>query len=430
MATSLSKLSVGLLHCGILLLAGCMSANCAWADAASGIDDIKSSDDDANDPDKDNSFLCISEQAIYHSNLYHLNRNITDIQQLLGPGTSRQNTVLSTSACGEDHWHLKQQDFSLKGAINDNRFLDNEFLNHVSGNGELIWDWRAAAGWHGQLGGNYQRALGTFLNDRPIVKDLVDSSHYFAEINRDFGAHVMMRVRGIRTDTSHDAVPRQVDNYRSDNVLAELILMSTAENYIGFGVQHTRAAYPFVTMIGDLALDRNYNEDTESFRFHYQIEPKTILEGSAGYLDHEYPHDPDSNYAGEVWRLTLHWLPTSNIQLVMAGWKDLSSYFDSESDHFISRGASFSPNWTPDDKWNFSFPLRWERQQYISRSILTATLQGREDVVKMGGMVLAYRPHSYLDVDLSYSYEQHTSNIEVYGYLDQVTALQLRFRFL
>jgi len=379
--------------------------------------------------EKDRSFLCLAEQAIYHSNLFHLNRTTTDVEQRLGPGASRYNTALRTTACVEGHWQKEPQEFLLRAAIDDNRYLDNKILNHTSGNAELTWNWQTAGNWHGQLGGDYQRALGTFVNDRPLVKDIVQSYRYFAEVNHDFGAHIIARVRGSRTDTSHDAEERRVDNYRSTTGVAELILMSRAENYLGFGVQRVEAVYPFPVVIGDVTFDRDYREDSASARFHYELAGKTSFEGAVGYLKHEYKHDPSTNYQGEVWRAALNWQPRENIQFVIAGWKNLASYFDSEADHFISRGASLTPKWTPDDKWTISMPLRWERQQYIFRSVLTATLEPREDKVKIAGIDINFRPRNSLYIDLNYSYEQRDSSLPLYGYTDEMTALQIQWRF-
>jgi len=405
---------------GAWLLLSCAVATAAHAD---------DQDDDEEDPNRA-SFICVAEQAIYHTNLFHLNDSVADIQQRLGPGASRYNTSLRTSACAQYAWQKEPQEFRLRADIDDNRFLDNKVLNHTSGNADLLWNWETAGGFHGQLGGSYQRALGTFINDRPLVKDVVSSYHYFFEVNRDFGAHIIARVRGERTDTSHDADPRRIDNYRNNTGIAEIIFMSRAENYLGVSAQRSQATYPDNLIVNNLVFERNYREQTESVRGHYQIANKTILSGSFAHIEHDYRNDPSQNYSGYTWHAAIDWQPRANLQMVLAGWKDLMSYFDLEADHFISRGASFTPKWMPHEKLTVSFPLRWERQRYIFRSVETASFVPREDEVAIASIEVLYRPRPSLLVDLNYGYEHRDSTIRsLYAYLDEMTAVQIRWSF-
>lgn len=373
--------------------------------------------------------VCVSERVIYHSNLFRLNESVTDIEQRLGAGASRADTVFQTSACANLDWHAAQQDFSLNLLVDDNRYLNNDMLNHTSGAGKLQWDWRTAGDWYGKLGGSYRHTLGSFLNDRPLVKDLVDAEQYFGELNHDIGAHVKVTLGGTRTDTTHDAESRQVDNYRSTSGDAGITLISRAENYLGATFKRTRANYPYDVLIEAVSVDRDYEEDTTSLRFRYALAGKTVLRGSAGYLERRYLNADDNDYAGSVWRVGLNWQPTSQTQFDVAVWKELGAYFDSESDHFVSRGASLMPIWMPRDKIKLSGLVSWVEQQYLSRSLTVLEAAPREDEVLIAGIEMQYRPMDHLDFNLGYSHEQHDSSLPGYGYTDQVAALRIRARF-
>jgi len=405
------------LKVGALLLLSC-AVSYAYADDA----------DDEDDPNKA-SFLCVAEQAIYHSNLFHLNNTVTDVQQRLGPGANRYNTSMRTSACAQYAWQSAPQEFRLRADIDDNRFLNNKILNHTSGNAELLWNWETGGGFHGQLGGNYQRALGTFINDRPLVKDVVSSYRYFFEVNRDFGAHVIARVRGERTDTTHDAESRRIDNYRNTTGIGEVILMSRAENYLGFSIQQVEATYPDTLVVNNFVLDRNYRERTETTRGHYQIGSKTVIGGSFSHVEHKYQTDTSQNYSGYTWHASIDWQPRGSIEFLAAAWKDLMSYFDLEADHFISRGGSLTPKWMPYEKLTISLPLRYEKQHYIFRSVETTSFQPREDEVKIASVDVLYRPRPSLTFDLNYGYEHRDSTLPLYAYLDEMTSLQIRWSF-
>lgn len=373
--------------------------------------------------------VCVSEQVIHHSNLFHLSNSVTDIEQRLGAGASRDDTVFQTSACANGDWQFAQQAVVLNLLVDDNRYLNNDMLNHTSGAGRLLWNWRTAGDWYGELGGNYRHALGTFLNDRALVKDLVDALQYFGELNHDIGAHVTVTLDGAQTDTSHDAQSRQIDNYRSTRGGAGLTVTSSAENYIGVNYRRTRASYPYDVVINDAPLDRDYQEDTESLRFRYALANKTVLRGTAGYVKRDYPNAEDNNYSGSTWRVGLNWQPTSQAQVDLVAWKELGAYFDSEADHFVTRGASLTPIWAPRDKLKFSVLASWAKQQFLASSLTLLETTPREDKVLVAGLDVWYRPVDFLDFDLSYNHEQHDSSLAGYDYTDRVAMLRLRARF-
>jgi hypothetical protein len=50
--------------------------------------------------------------------------------------------------------------------------------------------------------------------------------------------------------------------------------------------------------------------------------------------------------------------------------------------------------------------------------------------VKLAGVELLFRPRPSFDINLNYGYEKRDSSIDAYSYLDEMTALQIRWSFL
>lgn len=372
--------------------------------------------------------LCVAEQVIQHSNLFRLNDG-ADVQQRLGAGASRADTTFQTSACANTDWQFSQQQLALNLSVDDNRYLHNDLLNHTSGLGRLQWNWRTAGDWYGKLGGSYRHALATFTNDRPLVKDLVDSYQYFGDLTHDVGAYVKLNLGGTRTDTSHSAEQRRIDDYRSTTGTAGITLTSLAENYLGANFQRTRANYPVDALIDTTLLDRDYQEDTTSLRFGYALTGKTLLRGSAGYLQRDYPRAADNDYSGNVWRVGLDWAPRNKLKFEFAAWKELSAYFDSEADHFVSRGGGVTFNWTPRDKLKFAAATSWAEQEFIAQRLSLPLTASRTDQVFSAGVDALYQPLDFMDVAIRYSHEQNDSDLAAYEFVDDVVSLRLRARF-
>jgi hypothetical protein len=402
------------------LLFGCIAAQPAWSQVF-----IDSTPYGEPKP----SYVCVSEQVIYDSNLFRLNRNV-DPKLILGPDANRSDVIARTSACVDINREWGRQKVELAGAVDDNRFRHNGMLDHTSGNGKLLWDWQAGERWYGKLGANYQHALGTFQNDRPLEKDLVDSARYFTEVNRDFGPFLTLHVGGARTDTSHNALSRQIDNFRSTSADAGITLTSRAENYIGFNYQFSRADYPDPVIVNELPVDRDYREYTPLLRFKYALAPRTVLRGSGGYVWRDYPRAGESNYSGAQWRVFLTWQPTLETQLEFSGWQQLNAYFDSEADHFLSRGVSVAPSWNPYERFKLGAIFSWEKQKYLQRTLSLGIISpARDDKVSAAGVNAAYQPADWLDLGLSYRYERHDSTLTAFEFDDRVAAIQLRLKF-
>lgn len=406
-------------HVIATVLIGCASAQPAWSQ-------VLIEDPVTNEPKP--SFVCVSEQLIYDTNLFRINRAI-DPKAVLGPDASRGDAIARTSACVDLNKEWGRQQLSLTGSVDDNRYHNNRMLDHTSGNGKLLWNWQAGTSWYGKIGANYTHALGMFQNDRPLEKDLVDSMRYYGEINRDVGTFVTLHAGGSRTDTSHDALSRQVDNFRSTTGDAGITFTSRAENYVGVNYQYTRADYPDPLIVNDLPVDRDYREHTELLRFRYALAERTILRGSAGYVKRDYPLAGESDYSGAQWRAFLTWQPTLQTQLEFSGWQQLNAYFDSEADHFVSKGFSLAPSWSPRERLKLGAIFSWEKQQYQARLLDAEISPARDDKVSAAGVNVGYQPSDWFDFGVSYRFERHDSTLAAFEFDDQITSLLLRLRF-
>ncbi len=374
--------------------------------------------------------LYISEQVSYDSNLFRLNRTIDVKQSPLGSTASRDDEVLRSSAGANTDWHAGLQELKLELNLDDNRFRYNRILNNTSGNGTLLWNWRTADDWYGKLGGTYVHALSSFVNDRPLTKDLVDSYQYFGELNHDFGSYVEATIGGKHVQAVHGDDSRKVDNYTSNSGNVGLTLNSLAGNYIGVAWERTRAIYPFDVFINDAPFNRDYEENTSFLRFRYASSIKTIVYGSVGHVSREYLHGDGRQYSAATWQGTWHWQPTTKTIVEVSGWQKLNSYFDLAADHFIGRGFSVAPTWLPRDRLAFSATFGWERQQYILRDVLAGEgdIQ-REDKVTSAYGEMLYSPVDWLDFTLSYRYEHHDSTLFLYGFDDRIASIRLRGKF-
>lgn len=401
----------------VALLAACVMTQQAKAQ--------QSTAQTGDDPILPQSRLCLAEQVVYNDNVFLAHRD-ADVRQSVGSNASRTDTIFKTSACGDGVMRFYDQSVVLSGVVEDNRYMNNDQLNHVAGNGTLQWNWRTLWDFRGELGGKYQRALGSFLYDRPLEKDLVDAERYHFRLQKDIGAHLGFDGGAQRVSTTHSADSRQSDDYRNDGFNAGLVLTSRADNFIGASYERNDARYPHDTLIGGVPVDRDYREEKEYLRFNYAFTDKTLIKGTAGALKREYLHpEAGEGYSGSVWRGDFRWKPRERIAFGLSGWRELSAYFDSEADHFISTGGGISSSWSPRDKWNLSANWRMARQRYITQSLAQTDNTQRRDDVQTGTFSTQYRTDKYFIFELRVQYEDRDSSLDVYSYDNVITSLQV-----
>lgn len=381
--------------------------------------------------------LCVAEQVTYDSNLYRLPDGV-NATSILGSSASRDDYLYKTSLCANGNWQLGRQKVVVKGDVSDNRYVNNDILNNTSANGDVTWNWQTAGDWSGKIGGHISHGLGTFFNDRPVVKDTVNAYQYSAEIRHPVIGRWNAVLGGQRTSTTHSSDERDVDNFESNAGQASLEYVSRANNLIAVDYQYSRASYPAPLVLDGVLVQRDFNQEVAGLRFNYSPGDVTRLQLKAGYLQRQYPRDTSRDYSGTVGRLSLNYQPLDKLQLTAEAWRELTSYFDVEANYFVSRGVSFTPSWTPRERLTLAVLAWWERQDYLANGVATDqvtgalianTLAGRKDeVMTLGGQV-GYRFLKYFDLSVSYRNEQRDSNRPLTGYHDNVASAMLRARF-
>ena len=158
--------------------------------------------------------LFAAEQLSYDDNLYRLPAT-ANLAELVGAGASRQEIIDTVSLGTDVHWYDANQDVSVHGRADDNRFLDNDSLSNFSGQGDLTWDWRLGEKLSGQAGAQYFRALTSFASTNYYARDMVDRVDYFAGARYGLGPQFTLFGGIDGADTSLSALPERIYDFRS-----------------------------------------------------------------------------------------------------------------------------------------------------------------------------------------------------------------------
>jgi hypothetical protein len=378
-----------------------------------------------------NSFdAYVADQLTYDDNLYRLPSSITDIAAVTGRNdAARQDHINSASVGVDGEWLLGTQAVNINLRADDNRYVRNDALNNISAKDSAVWDWRLWEQLSGQAGIDYYRAIASFANTTFYARDLVDKLQYFANARYQFGPHWAIFGGVLDADTSHSAPAAQLNDYHSKSGDVGIECVSASDNKLIWEYRYTDGLYPHDSVFNGAPFNPDYNEDTARLLFKYAFSDQTIIEAAAGYLKRYYPDARIGAFSGDIWRVSLQWQPKETMQFVLAGWRELTAYLDSESNYFVSKGGSVSPTWVVSDTVTLSLAISLADQDYIGSSASALAFVSRRDRVTAQQAHLIYAPTQALTFNITYRYEQRHSNLEQFQYDDKLATAGLTFKF-
>jgi hypothetical protein len=371
--------------------------------------------------------IYVAEQLTYDDNLYGLPSN-ADVAALAGPHARRQDLIDSVSLGADVHWFSGHQAVGVDFRVDDNRFSHNDALNNTSGIGNLVWDWRLGGNLSGQAGADYYRALVSFTDTNYYARDLVERVDYFGSARYRVGPHWALFGGIIDADTSLSAVAEQLYDFHSKSGNAGVEYASASDNTVTWEYRYTDARFPQAFVLNGAPFNSNYNEDTTRLSVKYAFTAATRIEASAGYLKRNYPYSEFAAFSGNIWRASVQWQPTAELQFVLTGWRELKAYVDSQSDYFVSNGGSIEPAWTPSEKLTLSLAASWDNHDYIGSSPSTLTFVSRHDKIMTRQVRLVYKPMQSIAVNLTYSYNRRDSNRTRLEFDDTLATANITFK--
>jgi exopolysaccharide biosynthesis operon protein EpsL len=371
----------------------------------------------------------VAAQTSYDDNLYRLPAYLATQLADLDPNARRMDRIdVASLGLGYD-WHPGVQTLKGNAGVAYNRFANNGFLNNTSRYAKLEWDWRVADRWSGKVGANYDRLLANFANNHFFQKDILQTSGYFGDIDWQVGAHLFLNANARRSSTTHSAQERVFEDYVANTGGTGVRYVTEAGDELGWDYRYTHGSYPHAPQLKGIPFDQKYDESTSGLHVKYLLTGKTEFEGSAGYLKRNYPVTNSGDFSGTVWRGAVTWAPGAKTQVVFSAWRQLTAYLDSQSDYFVSNGASIAPTWALSTRLSLALLYSHDRDRYIGTSPGAATVpvpDARRETVRSGKFIATWAPAELLRITASYKFERRRSSVSLFTYDDNLTTIEVR----
>lgn len=380
--------------------------------------------------------LYVGNRIAYDDNIYLLPGSITDLTTLtgIGPNPNRKDYIDSVSGGMDGEWLMGgRQSFDVGLHADYNRYFRNQDLNNVSSNDTVAWNWGLGNALSGKIGVDYQRLLAGFSNTLVYSRDIVSRSDYFASMRYQVGPRWGIFGGLLGTDYTVSAAQGTFNNSKSKGVDVGADLTSDT-NRIGFDYRYNDSRAPNATVLNGVVFDPDFREERARVLVRYALTEKTIIDASAGYLKREYPSSAIGSFAGDIWRAAIQWQPTPKTQLLLGVWRQLAADLTSQTDYFVDKGVSLTPQWIASEKITFSAVIARDTNDYVGSNPIGAIpvapiTQARRDTITAETANMAYTPIRAIMITVAAGHSTRDSNISQFHYNDIQGSVNIVYKF-
>jgi len=314
-----------------------------------------------------------------------------------------------------------------------NRYTRNDDLNYVSSNDRVIWNWGLGDALSGKVGADYLRLLGGFSNTAVYSRNIVNRADYFGSMRYQVGPRWGIFGGLLGTQYSVSSAQDTFNNSKSKGVEVGADF-ATETRRIGFDYRYNDSRAPNSAVLNGVLFDPDYREERVRALLRWALTEKTVLDASAGYLRRDYPSTAIGSFSGEVWRVSLQWQPTPKTQLLVGVWQQLDADLTAQTDYFVDKGVSLTPEWVASEKITFSARISRDNENYIGANPLgtiaaTSIAQARRDTVTAETASMIYTPISAITLTFAAGHATRDSNIPQFHYNDLQASVNVVYKF-
>ena len=379
--------------------------------------------------------LSAGDTFTYDNNIYRLPSG-TDLTTLPGIGRdpSRQDSIDSVTGALDGQWLTgARQSVDVGLRADYNKYFRNSDLDNVSTNDRVAWNWGLGNSLSGRVGADYSRILGGFSNTQVYSRDIVNRSDFFASMRYQVGPRWAIFGGLLGSDYSVTQAQATFNNSRSKG--ADVGFDFTSEtNRIGFDYRYNDSRAPNSATLNGVVFDPDFREDRARVLVRYAFTEKTIVDASAGYLKREYPSTAIGRFSGEIWRVALQWQPTPKTQLLFGTWQQLDADLTAQTDYFVDKGVSLTPEWIASEKVTVSATVSHDTQNYVGSNPVGPIPvdfvgQARHDTLTSETGSVIYTPIRAIALTFTAGHARRNSNISQLEYNDFQGSANITYKF-
>ena len=347
------------------------------------------------------------EHVIHDSNIFRL----SDARASALGITEKSDTYYVTTVGLNLDLPVSRQRFRAGLAYHESRFERYKQLNFGGHDANAVWLWQLGNDLSGDVGYTRTKTLASFTNVLSVVPSTVEADRAFASANYMLGAR--WRVGGaIEERTRRYSDPgRAVNDIDITGGEASLTYLTPRGNSIGLVHRTEEGRFPNPQIVGGLAIDNAYTQDTTAIVVDWTVTPASHLNMRLGTVKREYdqqiPGFSNRDFDSYTARVLYDWRPTDRFTLTAVAVKEISGVEDIETSFVVIKGFALRPAWRITERTTLSGSLDHSRREYHG----DPTVAQRDDRVNSAAIAITWQALRNVQFAATLQHEKRKSNL-------------------
>jgi hypothetical protein len=325
---------------------------------------------------------------------------------------------------------LSRQHLLLGLGLSDTKFDSNKSLDYTANNSTALWNWQLGNHLDGVLSYTESESAPGFQERLSVAKNLRTSSKKLGSINWHFHPSWLMFASYDQTTSDNSNPISRSLNSESDTVEAGIQFESAASTRVRVSLRNNETSYLNRTGLSLLQFGDKSNQQQLITNVAWSPSRLAKLNATFALVDLEYPSHNNRNFSGTSQSLGMDYALTSNTNVSLSVFKDVSAIQDVVSNYVETTGFTFRPTWQATSKISVGGSIEYRDRTFIgSAGVFSNATAERQDQTKSVNTFLSYQATRKMSLLTNYSNENRSSNVNDFVTKANTLSATLRYDF-
>ncbi len=379
-------------------------------------------------PEGDTFGINVFSSIGYDDNVFRLSPDAPTLAITGSDSRGDAITILGLTASAD--WRVGRQRLLVDATVTDNHYSRFGFLDYPGWDLRGNLKWELGGDWFGELTYSSTKALTSFGDFRLPVKNIQTLERTGVTGYYRLFPRFRVKAGASRVSFTNDTPARAVNDREEKAYEAGIQFQSSQSNVLGLQARRTDGRYPNRTLIAGSMFDGGYAQTDLEGTLDWQVGGSSKLVGYLGHTSRRHNELPIRDFSGPAGRLRYEWRPAGKLSFDLALRREIGAYEDTESSYVLTRGVSIGSVWYATGKISANARLERRIRDYLGDPGFVVLGQpAREDTIDTATLGVSYGPLRNLQLSLSLTHEERSSNRPQVGYRDNSIFATAQFTF-
>jgi len=290
------------------------------------------------------------------------------------------------------------------------------------------WKWNLGSHFSGNFGATYLRTLAPFTDFHELEKNLRTEQRNYLDGSWLFHPSWAFQTGVSRYQLTHDLQSQQFSDRVENRGEARLDYMGRTDSKTGIMFGYTKGSLPNWGQLQEAAGANNYAQYEIKGDVKWNLSYKTSFQFVGGKVYRKVETAPGKDFNGANARLRIAWQPTSQVNMNITAWREISAVDYLDALYAINKGISITPNWNVSEKLAIAVELKHQRREFTSARASSFT-GVREDTLNDLTVGVTYRPLRNMTVQMAVFHNTKSSAVELSRYSNNGVMVSMQQKF-